>query len=92
MNEKFKNLKTDADTQILFHQEMQFDDKDVVYEKWIWDGISAESIIFLSEDVKELDDAELEKEIRTSSIVKVNSSVTIARQDAFTFVNFNFEY
>ena len=92
MNEKFKNLTTDTDTQILFHQEMQFGDKDVVYEKWIWDGITAESIIFLNEDVISLDDAALEQEVKTSSIVNVNSSVTISRQDEFTFVNFNFEY
>ena len=92
MNEKFKNLTTDADTQILFRQEMLFGDKDVVYEKWIWDGITAESVIFLSDDVKALDDAALEQEVKTSSIVNVNSSVTISRQDEFTFVNFNFEY
>ena len=92
MNEKFKNLKTDTDTKILFRQEMQFGDKDVVYEKWIWDGISAESIIFLSDDVKSLDDVALEQEVKTSSIVNVSSSVTISRQDEFTFVNFNFEY
>ncbi len=92
MNNKFKNLTTDAGTRILFRKSITFDDKDVVYEKWIWDGITAESIIFLSEDVKTLDDVEFEQEVRTSSIVTVSSSVTISRQDEFTFVNFNFEY
>jgi len=92
MNDKFKNLTTEADTEILFRKSMNFGDKNVVYEKWIWDGITAESIIFLSEDVKTLDDVEFEQEVRTSSIVTVSSSVTISRQDEFTFVNFNFEY
>ena len=35
---------------------MKWGDLDIVYQKWSWDGITAESIIFLNEDVKTIDD------------------------------------
>ena len=56
-----------------------------------WDGITAESIIFISEDVKILDDAALEADVREGPLVEKDSQVTIKRTEEFTFVNFNFK-
>ena len=77
---------------IIFQQEVKFGEHDVLYQKWTWDGISAESIIFSSEDIPELKDQEIEKQVRASPICKKGSSITIKRTDSgYTFINFNFE-
>ena len=56
---KFNNIPEQKDTKIIFREETRFGDFDVVYEKWKWDGILAESIIFDEDDVSELDDDEM---------------------------------
>ena len=90
MNEKFKDLSTDEGTKIIFRSSMKWKELDIVYEKWYWEGINAESVIFLSEDVKDMDNDDLEKEVRSSPLIDVDSQVTIKRGEKFTFVNFNF--
>ena len=90
MNEKFTNIPVEPDTNIEFSSPMKWDGLDIVYQKWSWDGISAESIIFFSEDVKEMDDRALEEEIREGPLVRKDSQMTIKRDEEFTFVNFNF--
>jgi hypothetical protein len=92
MTDKFKNVPVEGDTRILFRQEAEFGTYEVLYEMWSWEGISAESIIFASDDISDLTDEELEQEVRKSPLVKKESAVTIKRLDSgFTFVNFNFE-
>ena len=90
MNDKFTELPREEDTKILFTSPMRWGELDIVYEKWKWEGIRAESIIFLSEDVNSLDDAALEADVRDGPLVRENSQVTIKRGENFTFVNFNF--
>jgi len=90
MNEKFKNIPLDEGTKITFSSPMKWGDLDIVYQKWSWDGITAESIIFLNEEVKAMDDEALEADMRDGPIVREDSQVTIKRGDEFTFVNFNF--
>ena len=87
---KFKNVPTDEGTTTKFQQEMKFGEYDVLYEIWTWDGVSAECIIFFSEDIIELKDEEIEKQVRASPVCKKESSITISRKSGYTFVNFNF--
>ena len=92
MCEKFNSVPVEDDTKIIFQLECSFGKYDVLYQKWFWDGIMAESIIFDGEDVSELNDKEIEAELRESPLIKTNSSITIKRSESgFTFVNFNFE-
>ncbi len=90
MTDKFKDLTTDEGIKILFRSPMKWSELDIVYEKWVWDGITAESVIFVNEDVKALSDDALELDIRKGPLVQADSQVTIRRGDKFTFVNFNF--
>jgi len=69
---------------------MRWGELDIVYQKWYWEGINAESIIFLTKDVSSLDDVALEADVRDGPLVKYNSQITIKRTDKYTFVNFNF--
>ncbi len=92
MTDKFKNVPVEEDTRILFRQEAELGTYEVLYEMWSWEGISAESIIFVNDDISDLTDEELEQEVRQAPLVKKESAMTIKRLDSgFTFVNFNFE-
>lgn len=92
MSNRFDNVPVDEDTKIIFQQEATLGEYDVFYQKWYWDGITAESIIFVNADVSNLDDKEIEQEVRSSPLVKQDSGITVKRSDSgFTFVNFNFE-
>jgi len=90
MSNKFENIPLEEDTRILMSSPMRWGELDIVYQKWNWEGITAESIIFLTEDLKNMNDVALEADVRSGPLVKSSSQVTIKRLDKFTFVNFNF--
>jgi hypothetical protein len=92
MEDKFKDVPVDEETKIIFESKMKFDNKDILYQKWIWDGIMGESIIFYFDDVKELNDEEFVNYIKSSDIVADKSSITIAKSkdEKYRFANFNF--
>ena len=92
MTGKFDGVPTEEDTKIIFRHEVKFGDYDILYEKWLWDGITAESIVFDSKDVADLSDDEIIEDAKSSPLVESDSDVTIKRSDAgYTFVNFNFK-
>ncbi|MFW6357316.1 MAG: hypothetical protein ACOC0K_01145 [bacterium] len=92
MTSKFDGLTTDPDTKILFRKEVKLGKFDVLHEKWNWEGITAESLIFVSEDVKDMDDGEIEELVADFESFDSGSSITLKRSESgFTFVNFNFE-
>ena len=89
---KFDGVPTEEDTKIIFRHEVKFGEYDILYEKWLWDGITAESIVYDSKDVADLSDDEIIEVAKSSPLVESNSDVTIKRSDAgYTFVNFNFK-
>jgi hypothetical protein len=89
---KFDGVRTEEDTKVIFRHEVKFGDYDILYEKWVWDGITAESIVFDSKDVADLSDDEIIKDVKSSPLVESNSDVTIKRSDTgYTFANFNFK-
>jgi|APSaa5957512576_1039674.scaffolds.fasta_scaffold249036_1 hypothetical protein len=92
MNKKFEKVSLEKSTQIIFQTEAELGEYEVLYQKWYWDGVNAESIIFSSEDINNLIDNEIEAEVRKSPLVKKGTSMTMKRSESgFTFVNFNFE-
>ena len=89
---KFKNVPVEKDTKIIFQKEATLGEYEVLYQKWYWDGITAESIIFVNDDISGLDDNEIEVEVRASPLLNKDSSITLSRSESgYTFVNFNFE-
>ena len=89
---KFDNVPVEDDTRINASIKATLDEYDVLYQKWYWDGINAESIIFIADDVKDMDDEALKSFVAESPLVQ-DPTMTIARdRKGFTFVNFNFEY
>ena len=59
MNEKFANVPMDSDTLLLLQAEAQINGIDALYQKWIWDGVAADSLIFANADVAKIDEAAL---------------------------------
>ena len=92
MNNKFAAVPIEKGTNILFELNATLDDYDVLYQMWSWDGITAESFIFLSSDIVNLTDEEVKTLSKSSPMIKSNSEITMVRhEDGYTFVNFNFK-
>lgn len=87
---KFDNVPVEDDTRINASIEATLGDYDVLYQKWYWDGMEAESIIFIADDVKDMDDEALKSFVAESPLVN-DPRMTMKRDSkGFTFVNFNF--
>ena len=92
MSDKFDAVPIEVDTQILFQLNAKLDDYDVLYQMWVWDGITAESFIFLSTDIATLTDDEVKALSKSSPMIKEDSELTMSRNaEGYTFVNFNFK-
>lgn len=89
---KFANVPKDEGTAIICQQETLFGDYPVLYQKWCWDGVVAESLIFANEDITGLSVEALTKAVAESPMNKLKSQITVKQSDSgFAFVNFNFE-
>lgn len=94
MNEKFANVTMESDTRLLIQADTQVNGIDALYQKWIWEGITAESLIFANADVADLDELALKAIVSNSSYANGASTdkMTYSQsQTGYTFVNFNFE-
>jgi len=92
MSSKFEKVPVEDDTTIIIELEAKLGEYDVLYQKWSWDGFTAESLIFANDDVADISDDEIETEVRTSPLLKEKKKMTLKRsKSGFTFVNFNFE-
>ena len=88
---KFDNVTTESDTKITLNLETMFGKYDVLFQQWVWDGIKAESLIFDSEDVSDIDLDTLVDEVRNSALVTdASKEITSKVGEKFTFINFNF--
>lgn len=93
MDKKFKNIPLEEDTRVLSRTQIAFGPHDAIHEKWKWvfEGVSAESVILLEADVAALTNEELTQQLKASSLLAPDSPITISRgKGNFTFLNFNF--
>ena len=92
LSNKFTAVPIENGTNILFELNATLDDYDVLYQMWNWDGITAESFIFLSTDILKLTDDDVKTLAKSSPMIKNDSELTMVRhEDGYTFVNFNFK-
>ena len=90
--EKLLNVPTDEGTLIKLERMHKVNGIDVLYQKWRWDAIIAESIIFLDEDVAGMTEKEIVKMVRRDVTCKKGTKVTFSQKGSgYTFVNYNFE-
>jgi len=90
MVRKFEDIPVESDTVIRREKETKVADKDAMWNFWSWEGIFAESLIFYSDDVADLNDEALEAFVKEHTDAIPETSVTIRRRDKYTFVNYNF--
>lgn len=93
MNDKFKNIPVDDDTNISSSLQVKFGDLDCVYQQWTTEGIHGSSLIFHCDDVVSNTNEELEQWLLESPLLKQQgSAVTVSRNadSEYVFVNFNF--
>jgi len=88
---KFKNIPNDSDTFIKYQSEVILDGLDALHQKWRWDSIIGESLIFINEDIAEISLSELEMKIRIDYPQANNSSITTTKSGIYFFINFNFQ-
>ena len=87
----FSNVPVEDDTTILSQRNIKIDNLDALYQKWFWEGVKAESLIFIASDVDALNDSALESLAKQSKLPTNDSSFTFKRNsNGFTFINFNF--
>jgi hypothetical protein len=92
MNNKFAAVPIEKGTNILFELNATLEDYDVLYQIWSWDGVTAESFIFLSPDIADLTDEEVITLVKSSPMIKADSDLTMNRhEESYTFINFNFK-
>ena len=93
MNDKFINVPKDEDTTIYFSQIVNVDGVDALHQKWRWDGISAESLIFSTDSFSKIDREEIVQLAFKSGLIENIEKITYEETDEnFVFVNFNFTY
>lgn len=90
-NNKFENVPVDEDTKIKSRSYGRIGELDYMHEKWVWEGISGESIVFADFEVDKLRDSELIALVSELDIVTNKGRFTVRRsKSGYTFVNFNF--
>lgn len=90
---KFHDVPVEPDTRVLSRKPCAVEGYQALHERWVWDGIKGETLIFVSADVSQLGDEDLRRLLAGSELFEADSQVTIKRSDSeYTFVNFNFRY
>lgn len=80
----------DDDTRILSTKCFRADGIPILLEKWIADGVSGRSLVMLTESVSAMDDSALQTFLKNQAGIDLGKSVTITRNDAHVFVNYDF--
>jgi len=89
---KFENVKTDEDTVITSHVECMFGNYPVLHQKWRWESVIAESLIFCNDDINNMPLKSLVNEVKKSPLVNnPEKEITTSVNDQYTFLNFNFK-
>lgn len=87
---KFDFVPNDEGTIITSDNVIKFHGHDVLYQKWDWEGVRAESLIFANADRDHLTDDQLSIMVREDEINRDFGELTVKRVQDFTFVNLNF--
>lgn len=90
---KFRSVPVEDDTYILTETAITADRYDALHQTWRWDGIDAESLIFLTADVAGLSEEDLKELLYSTGLADASPSITISQIDeGYTFINFNFSF
>ncbi|HWL29185.1 MAG TPA: hypothetical protein VNQ97_09785 [Burkholderiaceae bacterium] len=92
MDSKFDAVPLDDETFILAQNEIVVGGYDALHQVWKWEGIRAESLIFLTADVAALQEEDLKQLLVSEAQAAPGSAITVSHSDSgYTFLNFNFQ-
>lgn len=85
---KFNNITADEDIVITSSIECKYGEYDVLYQQWIWDGITPASLIFCNVDITDTTVEDLINDVRKSPLVTdTTKEITQKVGEEFTFIN-----
>ena len=89
---KFASVPVDADTRITAQQLVQVNGWDALHQRWVWEGVSAQSLVFVASDIADASDETLLQMAADADLHKADEDHTVTRSDSgFVFLNFGFE-
>ncbi|OQX12113.1 MAG: hypothetical protein BWK76_18190 [Desulfobulbaceae bacterium A2] len=92
-HDKFAQVPKDEDTRILRQHRVLVDEREALFQQWAWECITGNTLIFATEDVADLTDADLlALPGRVFGPQSGSDKGTLKRQEHYVFVNFGFEY
>lgn len=89
---KFADVPQDADTRIKSQRQISISGVDALHQRWVWDGIAGQSLVFAADDVSAATDEQIVQMARDADLIVQDDDFTIQRsgQD-FVFLNFGFD-
>ncbi|WP_092689868.1 hypothetical protein [Tranquillimonas rosea] len=90
VRKQFQNIPRESDTTIILRADAHIDDLEVLYEKWCWGGIYAESIVFLASDVAGYTDEQISDLVNSTAVPQGEEDTIVRRSGDFVFASLNF--
>jgi hypothetical protein len=87
---KFQNVPIEPDTLILGQEEVMIQDVIALKQQWFWDGVAGESLIFDSQDIRNMNDEDVLKFINNNWEEIISQATFKRNEKGYCFVNFNF--
>ena len=89
---KFADVPLDEDTRIKSQRQVSIKGIDALHQRWVWDGITGESLIFSTADVAAASDQQIIEMACDAGLLTMESSSTVKRSESgFVFLNFGFD-
>jgi hypothetical protein len=73
---RFANVPIDSDTTIVSQNQITVQGISALHQHWRWDGVCAESLIFVAEDIALLSPEELKAMLRKAGLLQLDQSIT----------------
>jgi len=88
------NSDVDEDTTIIMTKGVHINNYIALHQKWKFDGLIAESLIFKTSQVQSLDKLQLISLVKQElpELIFTESEITYSTNELHTFLNFNFRY
>ncbi len=89
--DRFKSVPVEPGTRVHHQELIRVGEHQALHQWWSWEGIKAESLVFLTADVQGLGEQRLKSLLVDNGLADSSASITYKQDDSgFTFINFNF--
>lgn len=90
--EKFARVPLDDDTCIRSQQQISVTGIDALHQRWVWDGIAGESLVFIAAEIPGATDQQIVSMASDAGLAVDDDDFTVKRtENGFVFLNFGFD-